>query len=124
MGANSLNCTGCGARPGELHRRGCEIECCPECGLSLITHQCALTTPRIRWSGEQTGTAECRAFGWYTRLVLGKGWVRCEKHESGARPDLQRLHVEAVWDKRAARFRIPRPPLHFPISLWPQRETR
>jgi hypothetical protein len=55
------------------------------------------------WTGEWPGRAECREFGWYARE--GKGWEPCGADDPGARPDFNRLVLEAVWDRAARRWR-------------------
>jgi hypothetical protein len=34
------NCGDCGAKPGELHQPGCDMERCPHCGGQMITCPC------------------------------------------------------------------------------------
>jgi hypothetical protein len=48
--------------------------------------------------------ADCRAFGWYCKLVPGTGWVPCDQSDPDAEPDIDRLYKEAVWDRRTGRF--------------------
>jgi len=38
--------------------------------------------------------AKAIELGWYSRLVKGKGWVRCGKDERGASPDINRVFEE------------------------------
>jgi hypothetical protein len=47
---------------------------------------------------------ECREFGWYAKMVPGKGWVTCGEDEFGAVEDLNRLHAMAQWDRGQKRF--------------------
>ena len=98
-------CHDCGAKPGELHEKGCDVERCLECGGQRISCDCTVEHyPRIPWTGEWPGVAECRAFGWYSKMVRGRGWVRCDKDDPEATEDLNRLCVEAVWDKEEKRY--------------------
>jgi hypothetical protein len=100
-------CRDCGAAPSEFHRPGCDVEQCPYCGFQFISCDCRRRAPlddRLPWTGLWPGVAECREFGWFARLVPGRGWVPCEADEEGAVEDLNRLHVEAVWDRAAKRF--------------------
>ena len=56
------------------------------------------------WTGEWPGKAECREFGLYSKLVIGVGWVPCDKDEPGASENLNRLYDDCYWDKEAQRF--------------------
>jgi putative transposase len=53
------------------------------------------------------GCDACIEFGWYSKWLDGKGWVRCEADDKDAGPDLNRL-VEAQWDKENRRFVLPK----------------
>ena len=98
-------CHDCGSQIGDLHTRGCDVELCPYCGGQLIGCGCEVPDDdRMPWTGEWPGAAECREFGWFAKLVPGQGWVPCAPGEPGAAPDLNRLHVAAVWDREAKRF--------------------
>lgn len=105
-------CPKCGVAPGEIHAEGCDIERCPYCGGQLLSCLCPASErgvpddDRMAWTGEWPGVAECREFGWYAKLVEGKGWVRCKASERGACADLNRLHdpKEARWDRGKKRF--------------------
>ena len=100
-------CPECGALPGQLHLKSCHIEACPECGRQLLS--CGCRQPkgkdRIPWAGEWPGEAECREFGWFAKLIPGKGWVSCQALDARASPDLWRLYRDAEWDRTARRFR-------------------
>lgn len=58
----------------------------------------------LPWTGEFPGSDACREFGWYSRWVEGKGWVRCEEDDEGAGPDLNRLVSTARWDREKRRW--------------------
>lgn len=103
-----MPCGGCGREPGELHSDGCPVERCPDCGRQLLSCGCNdLQFARMPWTGDFPGTAECAAFGWFSALIPGKGWVRCEPGVPGAFHDMNRLYSEAVWNPRRARFVLP-----------------
>lgn len=103
-------CHDCGAKPSDLHTGGCDVERCPKCGGQIISCGCFTdeTWPadkdRLRWTGEWPGVAECNEFGWYAKLIPGRGWVQCDKDDPLARHDLNRLYVEAHWDATLKRF--------------------
>src|SRR5947209_20394498 len=100
-------CPDCDAAAGDFHRLGCDIEQCPYCGRQLISCLCRRKPPlddRMRWSGIWPGVVECREFGWYARRAPGKGWESCRKEDEGAMEDLNRLHTEARWNRKAKRF--------------------
>lgn len=59
---------------------------------------------RMRWTGEYPGCAECREFGWFTKLIPDQGWVECSKDDPEATENLSRLYFEAVWDVDRQRF--------------------
>lgn len=100
------SCPDCGVGIGKLHEAGCDVERCPDCGRQAISCDCggAFIHPRLPWSGHWPGDLECREFGWWARLVAGRGWVSCDATDPGARPDLNRLAVDAEWDANAGRF--------------------
>lgn len=102
-------CPDCGAKANEQHNDGCDVERCPDCGGQLISCACGgdITMPRLQWTGEWPGKAECQEFGWYVKMVQGKGWVSCEKDDPGAYEDLNRLHRDSVWDKERGRYILP-----------------
>jgi hypothetical protein len=107
MKADDERCPGCSVHTSGYHQVGCDIEQCPYCGGQLISCDCGGKPPlddRMPWSGVWPGVTECREFGWYARLVPGKGWLPCRADEPEASEDLNRLHVEAVWDRTEKRF--------------------
>lgn len=126
-----MNCPECKAAPGALHTPGCDVERCPSCGCQFISCGCIADANdtdditdeviatweaewlprRIPWSGEWPGLAECRTFGWYCRRnPRGAGWVTCSKDHPEARENLNRLAMEATWDREEARYVLPDEP--------------
>jgi hypothetical protein len=108
-------CHDCGAKPGELHEDGCDVERCPECGGQLISCCCEAWDEwgedgppkerRQKWTGVWPGEVECEEFGWFAKMnPNGPGWVPCPKEDPEAIHDMNRLHTEAFWDKRLGRF--------------------
>jgi hypothetical protein len=71
----SQHCPACNAKPGMLHRTGCDVEHCPRCGQQLLTcgHFLFGTVKappdqeRLPWTGEWPGVQECREFGWWAK---------------------------------------------------------
>src|SRR5262245_45449915 len=103
-------CPDCHTQPGHLHDRGCDVEQCPSCGGQLISCCCdglgigeVPDDDRLRWTGRWPGEAECDEFGWYAEAVPG-GWEPADRLSPSAMPDLNRLHVEARWDRKRERF--------------------
>lgn len=98
-------CGDCAVVPGTEHVPGCDVARCLETGMQRLScdedHGCG----RDVWTGEWPGDVECREFGWWSRFVEGAGWVRCDRDDPGAGEDLNRLQVEAVWDREARRWR-------------------
>ena len=48
---------------------------------------------------------ECCDYGWFAkRHPFGPGYISCEPHEPGAETDLNRLRVEADWDRQEKRY--------------------
>jgi hypothetical protein len=55
------NCHDCGAKPGEIHKDGCDIERCSVCGGQKIGCDCADHDKAFaRWSGIWPGGAEAK----------------------------------------------------------------
>lgn len=109
VGAGLLRpvCPDCSVAAGQLHVAGCDVERCPDCGeqaLSCGHARQGLKRPRLPWTGQWPGDAECKEFGWWSCWSQGTGWVRCDASHPQARPDINRLAVDAVWDAQAGRF--------------------
>ena len=98
----------CGASIGSLHKPGCLAERCSECGCQLATCGCFKIFPfehrRIKWTGLYPGEAACVEFDWFVRIIPGKGFEKCSRDDEGAMPDLNRLVLEAQWDKTQKKF--------------------
>lgn len=107
MGCHSQNCPECGAAPGELHKPRCDVEQCPECGRQKLSCGCKTHRPRLAWKGVWPGVSECRAFGWFAKLIQGSGWKSCKESEKGATEDIGRLYAEATWNPDLQQFQLP-----------------
>ena len=58
------NCPDCGARPGEMHEPGCDVERCSVCGGQYISCRCpGHDRAFARWSGWWPGELEAAAMG-------------------------------------------------------------
>jgi hypothetical protein len=101
-----MNCPDCGVPPGSKHEDECDVERCPSCGRQLVSCDCPedLVINRLPWTGTWPGEAECREFGWFSKLVPGVGWVACEEDDPAAEPDLSRLFKDAEWSPLEGRF--------------------
>ena len=102
-------CPGCGVWPDEIYLAHCEVERCPDCGGQRISceEHTSPVYPRIPWSGEWPGKAECRDFEFYAYWGKDHGWTKCSVAHPGAVEDLNRLYIEAVWDAEQERFILP-----------------
>jgi hypothetical protein len=112
-------CPDCQAKVGELHKSNCDVERCSFCGGQAL--QCfyenshdelececrrklVTDTDRIPWDGEWPGKKECQEYNFWSKMVKGRGWVRCEKDDPEASEDLNRLHADCEWDVKKKRF--------------------
>ncbi len=111
---NNLECCpDCGTLPWELHKAGCEFEQCHLCGGQYIYCNCTPNDneykdfPFVPWSGELPGNKECRKYGIYMKFIRGRGWIKCNRHEPGAKPDLNRLFTQGKWNRKTQQFELP-----------------
>lgn len=109
METNSKSlCHDCGVSPKDLHKDGCDVERCAYCGFQAISCGCDesdyASLERLVWTGEWPGDSECREFGWYSKLIPDVGWICCQKDDEGASEDLNRLCIDAKWDRELRRF--------------------
>jgi hypothetical protein len=121
-------CSDCAAQPGEPHGDGCDVARCmaygsqralcqpgarmvvrgyypwgsPIVGWEWDGHDCGKDV----WSGRWPGEAECEEFGWHAVFVPygNPSWQPAPAGTPGAVPDLNRLAVEARWDRSAKRW--------------------
>jgi len=57
-------CHDCKAKPGEVHRKGCDVEICSVCGGQRLQCSCRAHDPRFaRWTGIWPGKAEAIFLG-------------------------------------------------------------
>ena len=90
------NCHDCGAKPGETHDPGCDVERCSCCGGQRLGCGCdpgAHDPEESKWTGEWPGVAECRKLGWYSKFSPGAGWVQCSPDDPDGSEDLNRWAV-------------------------------
>lgn len=97
-------CHDCRVAVGELHIPGCDVERCPKCGGQRISCGCRSRAKGQPWTGKWPGEEECRAFGWYSKWVEGKGWFRCGADDPDATLDLNRLAAEGKWNAVTQRY--------------------
>lgn len=109
-------CSDCGVEPGSFHVPGCDVERCPACGGQAISCACSgVEEERLPWTGRWPGAEAAEGFGlwcyWGDRetgeyiesIFSGQvgSWLPCAADHPGARPDLNRLHELARWDRKA-----------------------
>lgn len=96
-------CQGCGATTGTQHGR-CDIARCAEHGIQLT--QCPPACESDRWTGYWAGVLEAVEFGFFTYFVPNGNpkWQPCGPEHPEARPDLNRILVECVWDPTTQRY--------------------
>lgn len=104
---SEINCPDCGAKPGEWHVRGCDIEQCSYCGGQAVycdTNADPIPLDdRLRWTGLWPGEAEAVEFRWYCKLTP-KGWRSCRPDTPGAVLDLNRVHRKMTWNRAEKRL--------------------
>ena len=71
------NCHDCGAKPGEPHHAGCDVERCSACGGQRLGCDCKGHDPLFaRWSGWWPGSLEAAALGIDLNEFYVKGFHR------------------------------------------------
>ena len=131
-------CTGCGVTPGVAHRPYCDVARClwtgrqrygctgglaADCCVSLRDHGRDDLADRLGhymdldderhdcgydvWTGAWPGTEDAARLGFW---CYGPPWRTCDVDHPDARPDLNRLVVEARWDRAAQRWELAQPP--------------
>ena len=95
------NCHDCGARIGDIHTDGCDVERCPRCDGQLISCGCAddgwwpPDDERERWSGvmyekeQRIAVEDGHYTKWVQDLIGPHGtWESCTKDDPEGEPDL------------------------------------
>jgi hypothetical protein len=101
-------CPDCGVSPGERHTGGCDTARCLRTGGQRIACRHRHGHGRDVWTGRYPGEEDATRFGWFTCRDYGNGgWRRCPPGYPGARPDLNRLYMEATWDPAIPGWRQP-----------------
>lgn len=110
------DCPACGAKPGNLHKLGCDQERCRGCGGQYFMNMGCCPRkdqrPRLPWSGEMHGFAECREFGYWAAMDDGWKTMRPEPAfigEGGVYPGVGMLTINAAkgilrWDRHLGRY--------------------
>jgi hypothetical protein len=72
-----LECHDCGATPGQVHGRGCDVERCSVCGGQRLMCRCPGHDRRFaRWTGIWPGKAEAEYLGMNLNDLLDSGAYR------------------------------------------------
>ena len=111
-------CHDCGALPGEAHEDGCDVARCLWTGMQRLScsefgwtdppegepgpaHDCGQDV----WTGTWPGEADCIRLGWYSKFTPS-GWVQCGPDDPEAGPNLNRLAIDARWDRETHRWEL------------------
>ena len=84
-----IDCPECGAKPGQVHEIGCDIETCSCCGGQRLSCFCPIRSHDrkfARWTGFMPGTLECIALNYFTD----------PKPILGIMPDYNRFYFEGL----------------------------
>jgi len=116
------DCPDCGVTNGQQHTDGCDVARCLWTGMQRLScdywldytdepenaplvinpddpHRCGRDT----WTGRWPGDEDAARLGFWC-IWSGHGWVRVEADHPDATEDLNRLVIEALWDRRARRW--------------------
>lgn len=94
-------CPDCGAKVGEIHRDGCDIEPCPACGRQFLSCDCETDLPPLPWEGQMPGESDCERLGLWATMGP-HGWTPCAKGTPGLTiHDLNTLLMTCVWDPKS-----------------------
>lgn len=97
------DCHDCGAKPGELHAFGCDMEACHVCGMQAISceHRGIWREDyrRVPWDGEGVLRRAARRFDLWCVVGAWREWVPCAPGTPGARLDLNRVPEECYWSR-------------------------
>jgi len=110
------DCPACVAKPGKLHRLGCDQERCRGCGGQFFMNMGCCPRkdqrPRLPWPGEMHGFAECREFGYWA--APGDDWEAMRPEpawigENNVYPNGNLLIINAAkgilrWDPHLGRY--------------------
>lgn len=107
-------CHDCGAEPGEAHRDGCDTARCLRTGTQRLACNPDDEHPEEGcgqdvWTGQWPGEADCIRLGWYSYFDPFRGWVRCGPDHPEAGPDLNRLRMDATWNRELLRWEAREP---------------
>ena len=87
------NCHDCGAKPGELHKEGCDSPHCIICGIQLL--QCGhYPEGNSIHSGVELQEIKIIAevLCLYSRMGIN-GWESCSEHDKGANYNLNKASI-------------------------------
>ena len=96
-------CPDCGVSPGMKHKRGCDVERCPDCGGQMISCGCRNKKkhPAIVWAGEWPFLDACRQHGLWCKWVDGPdhgSWISCPQTDPKAKENLNALYSGFLYD--------------------------
>lgn len=94
-------CNDCGAKVGEPHAEGCDVQRCSGCKGQRLSCYCGQDgepdchDPNLsKWTGYWPGVVECVEQGLFSKLVPGQGWQPTTIDDPEAVADLNRWTAE------------------------------
>lgn len=87
------DCPDCGVKPGQAHKRGCDIETCSSCGLQRMSCDCIEHDPLFsRWTGFFPGEIESA----YLKIDLNEFYLQGLSKIFFVKPEINKRRQYAI----------------------------